>query len=134
MRSPRIALGAVALAVLLPACGSKDGSDSSSAQEPAKNTASRSSATIWAIGDGADGSDNSRRVADVIARGKPDRVLYLGDVYDEGTREDFERNYKPAFGRFDSIAAPTPVNLDWPRHAEGYDPYWKAAGLVTNRH
>lgn len=134
MRSPRIALGAVALAVLLPACGSKDGSDSSSAQEPAKNTASRSSATIWAIGDGADGSDNSRRVADLIARGKPDRVLYLGDVYDDGTREEFERNYKPAFGRFDSIAAPTPGNHDWARHSEGYDPYWKAAGLVTNRH
>ena len=70
----------------------------------------------------------------MIARGKPDRMLYLGDVYDDGTREEFERNYKPAYGRFDSIAAPTPGNHDWHNRAEGYDPYWKAAGLVTNRH
>jgi hypothetical protein len=134
VRSRRLALVTAALALLLPACGSEDGSSSSAAREPAQNTASRSSATIWAVGDGADGSDNSRRVAAMIARGKPDRLLYLGDVYDDGTQEEFENNYKPAFGRFDSIAAPTPGNHDWPRHAEGYDPYWKSAGLVTNRH
>jgi hypothetical protein len=134
VRSRRLALVFVALAVLLPACGSEDGSDSSAAREPAKSSASRSSATVWAVGDGADGSDNSRRVAKMIERAKPDRLLYLGDVYDEGTREEFERNYEPAYGRFDSIAAPTPGNHDWPKHDEGYDPYWKANGLVTNRH
>ena len=32
------------------------------------------------------------------------------------------------------IAAPTPGNHEWANRAEGYDPYWKAAGLVTNRH
>ena len=70
----------------------------------------------------------------MVARSKPDRLLYLGDVYDEGTREEFESNYKPAYGRFDSIAAPTPGNHEWHNRTEGYDPYWKAAGLVTNRH
>jgi predicted phosphodiesterase len=89
---------------------------------------------VWAIGDGADGGSRAHEVADMIAGSKPDRVLYLGDVYDRGTREEFEENYGSAFGRFDSIAAPTPGNHDWPRHAEGYDPYWKSAGLVTNRH
>jgi hypothetical protein len=89
---------------------------------------------VWAIGDGADGGAKARRVAEMMARSKPDRMLYLGDVYDEGTREEFENNYRPAYGRFDSIAAPTPGNHEWHNRAEGYDPYWKAAGLVTNRH
>jgi Calcineurin-like phosphoesterase len=90
-------------------------------------------ATVWAVGDG-DAGDDARRVADMIARGKPDRFLYLGDVYEEGTREQFDNNFHPAYGRFDRIAAPTPGNHDWPNHAAGYDPYWKAVGLVTNRH
>jgi predicted phosphodiesterase len=129
-----IALVAVALAALLPGCGSDGGSSSAAKVPAAKNAASRSSATVWAVGDGADGSDNSRNVAEMIARTKPDRLLYLGDVYDEGTSDEFENNYRPAFGRFDNIAAPTPGNHDWPNHGEGYDPYWKKVGLVTNRH
>lgn len=133
MTSRRIALVAVALAALLPGCGSDDGS-SSAAEPPAKDAASRSSATVWAVGDGADGSENSRNVAEMIERTKPDRLLYLGDVYDEGTSDEFENNYRPAFGRFDNIAAPTPGNHDWANHGEGYDPYWKKVGLVTNRH
>lgn len=134
MRSRLVALAAVALAALLPACGSDDGSSSSAAQAPAKNAATRSSATVWAVGDGADGGDNARRVAEMIESNKPDRVLYLGDVYDDGTADEYERNYRPAFGRFDKIAAPTPGNHDWPNRAQGYDPYWSKVGLVTNRH
>jgi predicted phosphodiesterase len=133
MRSLRIALVAVGLAALLPACGS-DADSSSPTQNPAKSSASRSPATVWAVGDGADGSDRSRRVAEMIERTKPDRLLYLGDVYEDGTQEEFENNYKPVFGRFDSIAAPTPGNHEWDHRAEGYDPYWKSVGLVTNRH
>ena len=61
----------------------------------------------------------------MIARSQAGPVLYLGDVYDSGTAEEFDSNYRPAYGRFDKITAPTPGNHDWPQHEEGYDPYWR---------
>ena len=51
--------------------------------------------------------------------------MYLGDVYEHGTAQDFAHNYEPVYDRFDRITAPTPGNHDWPDHAEGYDPYWR---------
>jgi hypothetical protein len=116
------------------ACGGGDSSTSTVRTAPKSDSSSKRTAVVWAVGDAADGGDRSHEVADMIAEGKPDRVLYLGDVYDDGTQEQFAENYKPAFGRFDSITAPTPGNHDWRNRAQGYDPYWKAAGLVTNRH
>jgi calcineurin-like phosphoesterase family protein len=83
------------------------------------------SAVVWAVGDGADGSSEAQQVAERIGSDKVDLLLYLGDVYDEGTAEEFEENYKPVYGRFDRITGPTPGNHDWPRHDEGYDPYWE---------
>ena len=93
-------------------------------------------AIVWAVGDGGNGSEPAKRVADVIARSRPDRLLYLGDVYEDGTREEFDRNYRSVYGRFDTITAPAPGNHEWPNHEEGYDPYWKAANprLPQNRH
>lgn len=41
------------------------------------------SAVVWAVGDGADGSTAARRVAARIAADRPERVLYLGDVYEQ---------------------------------------------------
>jgi len=82
-------------------------------------------ATVWAIGDSADGRPAASRVADLIARGKPDRVLYMGDVYESGTAEEFAGRYEPAYGRFAEITAPTPGNHDWSNREEGYDAYWE---------
>jgi hypothetical protein len=81
-------------------------------------------ATVWAVGDGADGSEASASVADLIAAGDPDRFLYLGDVYDDGSASDFAEDYAPIFGRFDAIAAPTPGNHEWGNRDVGYFPYW----------
>ena len=53
--------------------------------------------------------------------------LYLGDVYDDGTSEEFERNYRSVYGRLDRVAAPTPGNHEWPNAEEGYKPYWRGA-------
>jgi hypothetical protein len=83
-------------------------------------------ATIWAVGDG-DASPASRAVVRRIAAGHPDRLLYLGDVYERGTAGDFRDHYAPSFGRLARITAPTPGNHDWPRHPGGYDPYWQHA-------
>ncbi|MDX6719669.1 MAG: hypothetical protein QOJ63_1923 [Solirubrobacteraceae bacterium] len=84
-------------------------------------------ATIWAVGDGADGGGAGRAVAERIAAGRADRLLYLGDVYERGTAGDFRDHYASTYGRLAPITAPTPGNHDWPRHRRGYDPYWKHA-------
>jgi len=80
---------------------------------------------VWAVGDGADGDREARRVARLIERDRPDRFLYLGDVYPEGTAEKFAENYDTVYGGLAERTAPTPGNHEWFNHAEGYDPYWK---------
>jgi hypothetical protein len=82
-------------------------------------------AVVWAVGDGADGGDDAKALAARIAAGSADRFLYLGDVYERGTAEEFAENYATVYGPLDSKTAPTPGNHDWPRHEQGYDPYWK---------
>ena len=91
----------------------------------ARSRRGRDSAVIWAVGDGADGSAEARALAGRIASERADHFLYLGDVYDQGTAEEFQRNYKEAYGRLDAIASPTPGNHDWPNASEGYRPYWE---------
>lgn len=87
---------------------------------------------MWAVGDGADGSDRARAVARRIAGDHPARVLYLGDVYERGSASDFRNGYDTVYDRLARITAPTPGNHDWPTHVEGYDPYWKAqTGAAT---
>ena len=79
-------------------------------------------ATVWAVGD-AEGPGLAA-VARLIRRADPDRILYLGDVYPKGTREDFARWAKP-WGRLVRRMAPTPGNHEWPRAREGYEPFWR---------
>lgn len=140
MRTPllpasRATVAALALvgAVALAGVGCSDDGDGRSSTEPsvAPTTATsfvpsarRSRAVVWAVGDGADGSDDARRVARRIASGRVDRFLYLGDVYEDGTAEDYADHYRPVYGRLDKITAPTPGNHEWPRHVDGYDAYW----------
>jgi hypothetical protein len=88
-------------------------------------------ATVWAVGDGADGGERAKRLVARIADDHPARLLYLGDVYERGTAGDFAGNYASTYGRLASITAPTPGNHDWPRHPEGYDPYWRGVTGAT---
>jgi len=83
-------------------------------------------AIVWAVGD-ADGSRASRALAKRITSGRIDRFIYLGDVYETGTREEFERNYDAVFGSLAKKTSPTPGNHEWPLHTEGYEPYWRQA-------
>ncbi len=134
-----VLVSAVGLAAAL-AAAQLLGDDDSPAGEGARTRqrcrARKRTATVWAVGDGGDGGDRAKRVADVIARARPDRLLYLGDVYEQGTAEEFDDNYRPVYGRFDAITAPTPGNHEWPRHEDGYDPYWDEANprIPQNRH
>jgi hypothetical protein len=85
-------------------------------------------ATVWAVGDGADGSAIARRLARRIERGRPEAFLYLGDVYPGGTAEDYRRNWRPVYGRLDPITWPTPGNHEWWAREQGYFPYWRPHG------
>lgn len=85
-------------------------------------------ATVWAVGDGADGSAVARRLARRIERRGPDAFLYLGDVYPGGTAEDYRRNWRPVYGRLDPITWPTPGNHEWWAREQGYYAYWRPHG------
>lgn len=84
------------------------------------------SATVWAVGDGADaaqaGLETGLSIPDDI-----DRFLYLGDVYEDGTLDEFNQNYEPAYGHLNGVAAPTIGNHEWPNFESGYAPYWEEA-------
>ena len=95
---------------------------------PARFEAPRlpSSARVWAVGDAAASGERPRRVARLIARGRPDLFLYLGDVYPHGTRQDF-RTYDRLYGPLAGRTAPTIGNHEWATRSSGYDPYWRGA-------
>ncbi|HVL96419.1 MAG TPA: metallophosphoesterase [Solirubrobacteraceae bacterium] len=81
---------------------------------------------VWAIGDGADGRAPARELAARIARDRPDRVLYLGDVYEEGTADEFERKVRGPYRPLLERMLPTPGNHEWHSRDEGYDPFWRS--------
>jgi len=87
----------------------------------------RAGAVIWAVGDGATGGVDGRAVGSLVSAGDPDHFIYLGDVYDSGTAEEFAKNYGPLFGPLDSLAAPVFGNHEWANRALGYVPYWVSA-------
>jgi len=82
--------------------------------------------TIWAVGDGADGSEASKALARRITSSRPDRFLYLGDVYQDGTPDEFRTNYQSVYGALAPVTSPTPGNHEWPAQRSGYTPYWSA--------
>jgi hypothetical protein len=95
----------------------------------------RDRALLWAVGDGADGGAAARSVVARMKRKRFDRVLYLGDVYGsgllsaalgDGSATDFDDHYDAIYGDFAARTAPTPGNHEWPRRADGYEPYWRA--------
>lgn len=82
-------------------------------------------AVVWAVGDGANGTTAARNLASAIRRDRPDRFLYLGDVYQHGTRAEFDSNYESVYGALAPITSPTPGNHEWGNRASAYFPYWK---------
>jgi hypothetical protein len=81
-------------------------------------------AVVWAVGDVATPGRNADRIGALVRRGKPDRFLYLGDVYETGTANDFRRWYQPRFGSLARITDPTPGNHEWGNRFSGYYRYW----------
>src|SRR3954447_14448065 len=83
--------------------------------------------TVWAVGDGADSGTEDDDLAARIQGAGVDKLLYLGDVYENGTAAEYSQYYDPGFGRMKAITAPTPGNHEWDNRAQGYDPYWGPA-------
>ena len=93
---------------------------------------------IAAVGDGADGTSSGDAVAGSIAGLDPDLLLYLGDVYERGTRAEFEVNYGTsslddpggarAWGALARVTAPTLGNheaaLGTQFFRDAYQDYW----------
>jgi hypothetical protein len=79
------------------------------------------------VGDGVDGSPESHAVSDVIENAHPDAFAYIGDVYDNGTRSEFDTWYDDpdGFGQFTDITNPTIGNHEY-RTDNGapYFEYW----------
>jgi calcineurin-like phosphoesterase family protein len=100
------------------------GAQSSSRAYGLDSSKSDRAVTVWAVGNGNAYTDG-QSVTRLLERGKPDRFLYLGDVYENGTPEDFEKNYRPSYGRLAKLTAPTPGNHEWPLHTQGYDVFWR---------
>src|SRR4051794_19067746 len=122
---PVPALAVAGLLVVLAGClggGASGGSVADGAVPPPDR--SQVPAAVWAVGDG-DSTAAGTALARRIAASRPDRFLYLGDVYDAGSARDFRRNYAPAYGRLARVTAPTPGNHDWAARVRGYDPYWQ---------
>jgi hypothetical protein len=90
-------------------------------------------AVVWAVGDGADGGAAAKEVAARIVQDRPDRLLYLGDVYETGTAEEFRTHYHSVYGELKDRTKPTPGNHEWPLHAQGYDPYWGVPPWYVSR-
>jgi acid phosphatase type 7 len=80
---------------------------------------------LWAVGDGGTGSQAARDVSALLADAPAARVIYLGDVYEHGTREDFDENFDAVYGDLVKRMWPTPGNHEWGHRREGYDAYWR---------
>ena len=113
------ALAVAVLCLAVAGCGDDDPEPG-----PPKPPVTPSGAGVWAVGDGGVAQPSDDRVGDFIAARGARRLLYLGDVYETGSAEEFRDHYHRAFGRFKAITRPVPGNHDWRDRAEGYDRYW----------
>jgi Phosphoesterase family/Calcineurin-like phosphoesterase/Bacterial Ig domain len=83
---------------------------------------------VAAGGDGASGEPTSSAVVKLIASLNPNLFLYLGDVYEDGSKAEFYNWYGTSstfFGQFRSITDPTVGNHEYlTPDASGYFDYW----------
>ena len=86
---------------------------------------------IAATGDGAAGSIMAQKVETMMEGWNPRLLMYLGDVYQRGSREEFDNFYDPVFGRLADITVPTVGNHEYKTWttsssspADGYFWYW----------
>lgn len=120
------ALAGAAAAAAVAGCADDAGKLVSPARAAVSRARAASSAvTVWAVGDAAEGGLDGEPLARRIVSSRPDLFLYLGDVYEEGTPEEFQKHYEPLYGSIASRTLPTLGNHEWTNRGKGYFPYWK---------
>ena len=82
---------------------------------------------VAALGDGPSGSPQTLDVEKMVATWSPKMLLYLGDVYQRGMKEEFLNFYHPLFGPLANVTAPTVGNHEYQQlpDAGGYFWYWR---------
>ena len=117
---------AVAIALAAAAGGASAAVGGAPAGEaPGRATGDTSTrAVVWAAGDVATPGPAADAIAALVRRCKPDRFLYLGDVYETGAARDFRLWYHPRLGRLARITEATIGNHEWDNRFEGYYRYW----------
>jgi hypothetical protein len=82
--------------------------------------------TVAALGDGPAGSIQTDVVASMVHSWNPDMILYEGDVYQRGMKDEFLNFYQPVYGRDWNKTLPTVGNHEYKESptAEGYFWYW----------
>jgi acid phosphatase type 7 len=113
----RRSIALIAVAALAGCGGADDGSEAAGGDN---------ATTVWAVGDGAVAESDDDRLGGFLAGQDVDRLLYLGDVYETGTFEEFVAHYQPAFGRFKRVTEPIVGDHEWPNRESGYNAYWAA--------
>ena len=127
MLAAKLLLAALGVAAGVAAVTGGGGSERS--LQPARGTT-----VIWALGDGADGSPEALALARYVRAARPQRFLYLGDVYERGGAAAFARRYDPLYGRLAARTDPAIGNHEFTRRFAGYFPYWRrVAGLGRER-
>lgn len=116
-------LTGIVLAVALLVAGALLGSGGD--EREAGPSAARAETVVWAVGDGADGSAAAQELARYVAARRPDRFLYLGDVYEHGTADEFAQHYDPVYGTLAGLTDPTIGNHEHAARRTGYVPYWR---------
>jgi hypothetical protein len=98
---------------------------------PGTKPAAGAPMVLAAVGDGPDGAANARAVSDLVVSWNPNMFIYLGDVYDDGTKAEYHNWYgrasQPAslYGRLRNVTNPTIGNHEYTSGvAEGYFDYW----------
>ncbi len=116
---------AVALALTLTICLAAATEAHSSPGRAEHLSAKRrpAAATVWAVGDAYPGAA-ARRLARLVRRARPHRLLYLGDVYETGTAAEYASGYDPLYGPLAARTIPTIGNHEFRNRATGYGPYW----------
>ena len=123
-----VAIGVMVLAVMLAlgigGCGNSGTSASVDPNAPYTKSRDLSPVTnFWAFGDAGKGAA-SKPVSKLIGSKRFNYLLYLGDVYESGTAQEFVDNYDRNFGRFSSRTVPVIGNHEFDNRETGFDPYW----------
>jgi len=98
--------------------------------QPASGTLPQNGApfVVAAVGDGASGESNAVDVTALLSKLNPNLLLYLGDVYEKGSKTEFYNWYGSQgknFARFLPITNPTIGNHEYENGAAlGYFEYW----------